>query len=388
MRALINAASLYGKGAGARTYTAGLLTALRASDADMQWDVHLRESDYQRLGLATDPRFHRLPFRGPAAPPGVPGVRFLWRNALDQVIMPAYARHYDAVHYLDSYGPIVGTGATAFALTVHDLFPITHPEYFSPWVARYLAYLMRAIPRAAALMAISEETRRELTRVFQVAPERVRVIYNGVDPRFHPATEAERQAVAAKYRIQRPYLLFVGSVESRKNVARLIRSFARARGRAEHTCDLLIAGKPGFGYEEVVAAIGENQVGDAVRLLGYVPDEDVTPLMSGALALVYLSLAEGFGLPVIEGMACGAPVITSATGALAEVAGDAAYLVNPTDEEAIAAAMVHVCQYPGLQARLRALSLERAQKFSWAAVASAAIEAYRAAAVRRPSSAR
>lgn len=383
MRVLLNAVPLYGKGAGARTYTAGLLKALSASDADMEWHVLLRDADFDALGIASDTRFHRIPFLGPAAPPNLPGVRFVWRNTLDQVALPLYGRRYDVTHFLDTYGPLMSPGETPLALTVHDLFPITNPEYFSPWVARYLASLMRAIPRASGLMAISAATARALTTVFGITTDRIRIVHNGVDARFHPATEFERNDAVRRYAIEGPYLIAVGAVERRKNLARVVRAFARARREAHLPHQLLIAGKRGWGYDEVEMAIAETGMGDVVRLLGYLPAREIPQLISGADALVHLSLAEGFGLPVIEGMACGAPVLTSSTSALAEVAGGAAYVVDPLDEDAITFALISLCQDSTLRARLRAASLRQARQFSWSHVADAAIATYREAAARR-----
>ncbi len=382
MRVLLNAVPLYGKGAGARTYTAGLLKALSASDADMEWHVLLRGADFDRLGIASDARFHRIPFIGPVAPPNLPGARFIWRNVLDQLALPLYGRRYDVTHFLDTYGPLMSPGETPLALTVHDLFPITNPEYFSPWVARYLASLMRAIPQATGLMAISGATASALTAVFGIPSERIRIVHNGVDARFHPATEAERRDVVRRYAIESPYLLAVGTVERRKNLARVVRAFARARRETNLPHQMLIAGKPGWGYDEIEAAIAETGMGDVVRLLGYIPSEDVPPLISGADALIQLSLAEGFGLPVIEGMACGAPVITSSTSALAEVAGGAAIVVDPLDENAISGALINLCQDSELRARLREASLRHARQYSWSRVADAAIATYRDVAAR------
>ncbi len=383
MRVLLNAVPLYGKGAGARTYTTGLLKALSASDVDMEWHVLLRDDDFNRLGLASDPRFHRVPFAGPAAPPNMMGARFLWRNTLDQAVIPFYARHYDVTHYLDTYGPFIFPGATPFTLTVHDLFPITNPEYFSPGIARYLAFLMGAIPRAAGLMAISAETARMLTALYDVPPERVRIVHNGVDARFRPASASERYAVMGKYAIGGAYLIAVGTIERRKNLARVIRAFARARRAANLPHRLLIVGAPGRGFDEVEAAIMETGLSDVARLMGYLPTEDIPALISGADALIHLSLAEGFGLPVVEGMACGAPVIASSTGAPAEIAGGAAFMVNPVDEDAITAALIQICQDTALQARLREDGLRRARLFSWDHVADTAIAMYHEAAASR-----
>lgn len=383
MRALINAVPLYGKGEGARTYVAEFLKALSASDADMEWHTLLRDVDAERLGISTDPRFRRIPFAGLAAPPATPGVRFLWRNTIDQAVIPLASRRVDVTHYLDSYGPIWMPAGSPFVLTVHDLLPITNPEHFSPWVARYLAFLMRAVPRADGLMAGSETTASAITAQFGVPAERIRVIPYGVDGRFHPASASEREAVARRYQVEGPYLIAVGAVERRKNLARVIRAFAHARRAANFPQRLLIVGKPGFGFEEIEAALRTADIGGAARMLGYLPPEDIPPLISGADALIHLSLAEGFGLPVVEGMACGAPVITSSTSSLAEVAGDAGYLVDPADESAISQALIAICAEDALRARLREASLLRARAFSWGYVADAAIAMYRDIVTRR-----
>lgn len=387
MRVLINTVPFYGKGEGVRTYTVGVLRALAASKADMEWHVPLRVDDFERLGLERDRRFHRLAFASLARPAPLPGLRFLWRNALDQIALPLSGVRYSVVHFLDSYGPLALPGGAALALTVHDVIPLLGGTYHSPTVRAYLAGLMRfTIPQAAAILAVSQTTARHLAALKLVPAERVTVTPLGIDERFRQAAPQEQARVARVYHVAAPYFLFVGTIEPRKNVARLVRAFALARRQYQLAQQLVLVGKPGWGYDEVLAAVKEANAGDSIRLLGYVPAEDIPPLMSGADALVYPSLEEGFGLPVLEGMACGVPVITSSRSAVAEVAGDAGILVDPLSEEAIATALGDICQEKAekaVLARRRAASLERASQYSWERVATTTIAIYQQLAARR-----
>jgi glycosyltransferase involved in cell wall biosynthesis len=251
MRVLINTIPLYGNGPGLRTYTAGLLKALHASDADMRWHVILRPADAERLGLGGDARFHIAPYSGLARLSTVPGARFVWRNATDQLLAARLAARHDAVHYLDSYGPalpLLRPARTPVVLSVHDILPVAAKGYFSPWVAAYLAPLMRAsIPRAAAILADSSHTARQLTEVLGVASERMTIVPIGVEERFRPPTAAELRAVAQRYDLTAPYVIFAGSINPRKNIARLVRAFARVRSERDLPHRLVLAG--GLGWQ-------------------------------------------------------------------------------------------------------------------------------------------
>lgn len=378
MRVLINTIPLYGKGEGVRTYTAGLLRGLHASNADMEWHVLLRQSDFERLGLVDDPRFHLARFAALARPARVAGVRFLWRNALDQVLMPLLQTGYEVVHFLDSYGPLPSPRRTALALTVHDLIPLTKSRYHSPAVRAYLGGLMRStILHADAIMADSVTTAQQLESILRVPSKRVQVVPMGVDEHFHRTTPADMERVKASYQITDPYVISVGTIEPRKNLARVVRAFAQAKRTAALPHHLLIVGKLGWGYDDVLAAIKEVQLGSAIRMLGYLPREDIPALIAGADALLYPSLEEGFGLPVAEGMACGTPVVTSSVSSVAEVAGEAGLLVDPLSIDAIAAAVSRLCQDEALRARMREVCRSRAGQYTWAHVADATIAVYK-----------
>jgi glycosyltransferase involved in cell wall biosynthesis len=384
MRVLINTIPFYGKGEGVRTYTTHFLRALHGTNADMEWHIFLRRADLEELGLTSDPRFRLPRLDGLTRPPRVPGLRFVSRNAIDQLVMPLHAWRYDVVHYLDTYGPLVAPASAALVLTVHDLFPLTAGQHYDPWVRHYLARLMRAsIPHASAIMAISSATARSLTQVLGIPVDRIHVVPNGVDRHFQPASREECGRVAEQYALAVPYIIAVGTIEPRKNLARVIRAFAHAKRAYQLPHTLLIVGKYGWGYQDVMAAIAEADMGDAIRMLGYAPRDDIPPLLAGAEAQVHASIEEGFGLPVVEGMACGVPVITSAGSALAEIAGDAGCLVDPMDEGAIGQALAQVCQDAALRMRMRQAGVERARLYTWERVADAAIEVYLSAGQRR-----
>ncbi len=387
MRVLINTIPLYGKTPGLRTYTANLLRALHASDADMEWHVLLHPADVERLGLGADPRFHSIALSRLTGLAAIPGVRFLWRNATEQLPLAALSRRFDLVHYLDSYGPLLAPTSVPVVLTVHDLIPLSAERYFSWWAQAYLAALMRrTIPRARALLAVSAHTGRQLTTRLGIPPERVVVVPNGIDPRFRPQSASERRRVADRYGLPDRYVIYAGSIHPRKNVARLIRAFASARQEHAFPHHLILVGGLGWHFEDVLAAMREVNAAsgaEVLRSLGRVPEADLAPLIAGADCLAYPSLDEGFGLPVVEAMACGTPALTSDGSALREVAGDAALLVDPRDEASIAAGLARLLSDESLRVALREAGLARAARLSWGAVAEAVLAVYRQ--VARPS---
>ncbi len=288
MRVFINTVPFYRKGAGVRTYTTQLLRALHASNADMEWHIILQEDDAERLGLANDNRFHFNRLSAVVRPPRVPGLRFVWWSALDQLAIPGACtpRKYDVIHYLDSYGPAFHTPNVPLVLTVHDIMPLTENDHHASWVRRYLASLMRrTIPNAMTVLAVSDATAFALEKVLAVPAERIRVSALGVDERFRPPSAHERVAVLGRYGITAPYIINVGTIEPRKNLVRLVRAFAQAKRQFGIPHQLLIAGNPKWRADEVTAAIAEANAGHVIRLLGFVSDEDIAPLMAGLMSL-------------------------------------------------------------------------------------------------------
>lgn len=262
------------------------------------------------------------------------------------------------------------TRTRRLVLTVHDLAFKRFPESTPLATRRWLTRLDRALVQAAQVIAVSEATKRDLVELYPVDPGRVTVVPHGVDrDLFRPAPSDEIEGVRRRFGINGPYLFFVGGIEPRKNLPRLVRGFARIAGEADAV--LVVAGasvpwNPEGRAElaQVLAGIPED-LRRRIVFAGYLADRDKVALLSGAEALVFPSLYEGFGLPVLEAMACGTPVLTSNVSALPEVAGDAAILVDPLDEESIADGMKRLLDDRGLRGRLRAAGLARAGGFSW-----------------------
>jgi glycosyltransferase involved in cell wall biosynthesis len=242
-------------------------------------------------------------------------------------------------------------------VTFHDLAVLRHPETFNRWTREYSRRILPRVARAATrVIAVSEFTKRELLELLDVPEEKVRVIPNAVGEPFTADGEAA----------EGDYVLAVSTLEPRKNLPRLVEAYGRAQLNG---LPLLVAGAVGWG--------GVRVEGDSVRWLGEVSDEELARLYRGARCVAYVSLYEGFGLPVLEAMACGTPVVAGRTGALEEVSGDAAVLVDPLDPDAIAAGLAEALDR---RDELRERGLERARTFDWHEVARETVAVYREAA--------
>lgn len=250
-------------------------------------------------------------------------------------------------------------------LTVHDLIfrhlP-AHHKVLNRW------YLNLAMPlycrRAAHIIAVSEHTRRDLVDAYGLAPDKITVVHEAADPRFGPQLPQVVEAVRSRYGLPQRYLLFVGTIEPRKNLARLLAAFEAAYADSL-TDGLVIVGRKGWLYGDFFARLEESVVRSAVFLPGYVPNEDLPAVYAGAQALVFPSLYEGFGLPVLEAMACGTPVVASDGSSIPEVGGDAALYVDPQDTEALRETVRRLLRDAGLQVEMRARGQIQAAQFSW-----------------------
>ena len=258
-------------------------------------------------------------------------------------------------------------------VTVHDLgylhFPAAHP-----WRQRlYLDLSTRWNARVAAhVLADSQATRADLVARYGTPPDRVTVAYPGRDETLAPVRDPGAiGAVKARHGISGDYFLYLGTLQPRKNLARLVAAYADLRPGAA----LVLAGKRGWLYDDLFAQVRRLVLERRVLFPGYVPDVDKAALLSGALAFVFPSLYEGFGLPVLEAQACGCPVLTSTTSSLPEVAGDAALMVDPTDGPATTAAMERLVADPALRATLVERGFANVRRFSWAACAQTVLDA-------------
>lgn len=247
-------------------------------------------------------------------------------------------------------------------LTVHDLAVIEQPDCYGRTARLYYGSLYPAAARnARAIIAVSEFTKQAIVRLFDVLPERVHVVHHGVSDVFRPRSNDETTAVLERLGIDRPYFLAVGAVSPRKNFTRLLAAWSQLRDLTE-THSLVIVGRTDLLFS------GNGRIPTAsvrTKHLVSVSDPDLATLYSGAVAFVYPSIYEGFGLPLLEAMACGAPVITSNTTAIPEVVGNAAMLVDPYDVDSIATTMRRVAIDPALRDELHNRGLIRSRLFSW-----------------------
>ncbi len=272
-----------------------------------------------------------------------------------------------------------------YFLTVYDLIAFLHPEFSSWGGSAWLRRVIDSIGPNDHVLTISRQTRHDLLNARpDLAPEHVHVTHLAADvERFYRCNDEVRiAATRARYNVPHaPYLLSVGTLEPRKNLAHLIKSFA-AVVRAEGLDDLhlVLTGDPGWDYDAIFAEAGRlDDLRERIIFTGYVADEDLAPLYSDAMAFVYPSLYEGFGLPPLEAMQCGAPVITGNTSSLPEVVGDAGMMVDPRDDDALAQAILDVYRDSCLRADLSRRALTRARDFSWMRYAEETVAAYRAA---------
>jgi glycosyltransferase involved in cell wall biosynthesis len=255
-------------------------------------------------------------------------------------------------------------------LTVHDLIfkhlP-AHHKRLNRW------YLNQALPlycrQASHIIAVSECTRRDLVAAYGLPPDKITVVHEAADPRFRPQSAQAVAVVRSRYRLPERYVVFVGTIEPRKNLTRLLAAFEEVYS-VGLTDGLVIVGRRGWLYDAFFAALERSRVRDAVIFPGYVADADLPAIYAGAQALAFPSLYEGFGLPVLEAMTCGTPVTCSATSSLPEITGDAALPFDPENVQSITTALRRLLSDTDLQASFSQRGFEQAAKFSWDRVAA------------------
>ncbi len=234
--------------------------------------------------------------------------------------------------------------------------------------------------RAHLLIAVSENTKNDMVNQLEVDENRIRVVPLATSSEFKPQPSERTEEVKRQFGVEGDYVLFVGSISRRKNVTRIVRAFARLRKQYSSPLRLVIVGRPTYGADDALEAMQSPQVRDSVTTISFCDRSQLAALYSGARLMLFPTLYEGFGLPVLESMACGTPVVTSNLSSLPEVAAGAALLVDPKDEEAIAEAALSLLKRPELHAEHRRLGFERAKQFSWTETARKTLAVYRDAA--------
>lgn len=351
---------------GPRTYVLGLLDALLKIDSDNEYLVFY--NDPEHMGRFPKARELVLPGKSPLAR--------LWR---EHVLLPLTCRkeQVDLLHCPKSAIPFISPCPTV--VTLHDLIPLRHPET-EKFAARLYWRLQIPIAarRSSFIITDSEHAREEIIADFRVAPERIKAVMLGFNPAMLERREpAEAAAVRLKYGLPESYILYVGTIQPRKNINTLIEAYYRLIQQRKEMPRLVIVGRKGWLYDKLFARIAELGLVDKVIFTGFVPDEELPYIYDGARLFAYLSFFEGFGLPPLEAMACGIPVVTSNSTSLPEVVGDAGITVPPEDVDKVAAAIVRVLDDAGFATLLGQRGRERARLFSWEAAAQETLEIYR-----------
>jgi len=310
----------------------------------------------------------------PLMPNAPRALRILWQQTV--LPMRLITDRVDLLHAAAYTAPLLTP--RPYVLTVYDLIALKFPQYCKPSnVMHYRLSLPRSVRRAARIIAPSECTRRDLIRLLHAPEDRIRVVPLGVGPQFHPMEDRARlHDFRKRYDLPERYILYVGNLEPKKNVPQLLEAFAAARRSGNITQRLVIAGQKAWHTGAMHEALKRHRLRDTVTLLRSVPESDLPLLYNSASLFVFPSLYEGFGLPPLEAMACGVPVVTTQSGALPEVVGDAALLLTHPSERELRVAMEKVVGNTYLQQTLRARGLERARQFTWERTARETVRVY------------
>jgi glycosyltransferase involved in cell wall biosynthesis len=364
---LLSLAESY-RGAGPTWYIYNLLSHLPAAGPELRYTAYAHEPRFSsRQGMRV--RHSRWSTATP-----------LGRIAWEQLVAPA-ALYRDRIHLLHAMAfvaPLLSPCPTV--VTVLDLSFVRYPEAFKTFKRTYLRLMTRiSARRARQVIAISESTRQDVIDRLGVPAERVQTVYCGVDGRFEPRPAAEVAAFRRQKDLPERFILFLGTIEPRKNVSRLVEAFSQLLASdPAGTSDLylVVAGGRGWFSEAVFARVEALGIGERIIFPGYVPEGEKVLWYNAAMCFCYPSLYEGFGLPPLEAMACGVPVITSDVSSLPEVVGDAGLTVPPEEPAALCEALRRLAVNPALRAELAQKGRARARRFSWAEAARQTVGVY------------
>lgn len=382
-RIAIDLTALLENVSGVDRYMLAMVSSLLPLGLDHEYFLYINAEDRARMeDLISGLGRGLSPFRLIEASRRSRPLRLFWQQSVLPIAVKA--RNIDVVHSPSFVMPIATAGA-GHVLTVHDMTSFLLPGYH-PWYRRGRVYewaIRSSILRADLVSVPSAATRHDVLRaVPEKDPHDVRVIPCGVGPAFTPRSPAEYAPVLAHLGIPWPYILYVGTLDPRKNLARLIDAYATVVARGNLREHLVIAGQHGWrgglAFQDVPAAVRER-----IHEIGYVTDSDLPRLYAGATLFAYPSLMEGFGFPPLEAMACGTPVIASNSSALRENLEGAAYLVSPQDTQSLADALERMAADAPLRAQYRDAGLQHAKRYQWANFARSTAACYEEVALRR-----
>lgn len=340
--------------------------------------MHLpRVSAHRYIAFVADRTFQAdgLEVVSSRLPTARPPARIFWEQACLPVELAR--RRIDLLHAMAFVTPVLSRVPSV--VTVYDVSFALFPDSFRPLNRWYLtAMTRRSVRKARAVIAISQNTADDLMRLWDVPRDKIHLAHCGVDAIFRPMPAVEVEAFRAAKGLPPQYILFVGTLEPRKNVVGLVEAFALLK-RQGFPHKLVLAGGKGWMYEPIFAAVERLGLASDVIFPGFVPRQELPLWYNGAAAFVYPSLYEGFGLGPLEAMACGTPVVVSDRASLPEVVGDAGLMAPPNDAPALAEAMAAIVRDRALADGLRERGLRRAAQFTWERTAAATVQAYESA---------
>ncbi len=363
MRIGIDARMAYYSKAGIGRYVINLVRALRELEPPEEFVI--LQSRRDKTPLASPP------FR----------TSYLWtpsHHRLEQITLPLelWPHRLALLHSPDFIPPFRFPGLSV--ITVHDLAFLIYPQILTRESIRYYGQIEEAVERADHIIAVSEWTKKDLMERLGVPEAKITVVYEAAEEVYHPIDPQEaRRRVQELFSIGERFILFVSTIEPRKNVPTLLKAFKIVRERCREEIKLVLVGGKGWLSERVFEMVDELNLRRDVLFLGFVPAERLLYLYNAASLLAHPALYEGFGLPILEAMACGLPVVASNVASIPEVTGSAALLVDPEDEEALAAAMRRILKEPEIAQELREKGLKRASLFSWKKTAVQTLQVYR-----------
>lgn len=298
-----------------------------------------------------------------AHPPARHYVLWWWWYEMS---LPYLLRKYRADVFFSPDGYCSLRSAVPTVMVTHDIAHVHYPDQIPGWARHYYhRYVPLYLQRAERIVTVSEFVRQDIVRHYNIPKEKITVAGNGVKPVFRPLKEIEKISVREKYANGKPYFFYIGAIHPRKNVERLIRAFALFKAQHPSDIQLLLGGRMAWQSTEIEKAWREVVCKEEIHRLGYIPEEELPHLLGSALALTYISLFEGFGVPLLEAMQAEVPVITSNVSSLPEVAGDAALLVDPTSKSDMAAAMQRIASEAELRKKLIIAGRQQRLQYNW-----------------------